>query len=167
MKFSRVRAALAVVLFISFQLGVAWAKPAQSHEADSAAVKKLFADFNNALNTHNARAVAMLFTSDADYINFRGGITHGRAEIENHVAPLYAGRLKTVHRDVTLKDIHFLSPDTAAVYSDYVTTGLKRPNGTAVPPENGFYDWIVVKQNGRWWIAVWHESNLPAPPRPN
>ena len=163
---TRVRAALTVLLFVLSPMAATWAKPADSREADSAAVKKLFTDFNDAWNNHDTHAVAMLFTDDADYITVQGTTTHGRAEIEQHVAPLFAGRLKTAHRDVTLRDIRFLRPDTATVDSDYEMSGLMGPDGAAVPPAKGLYDWIVMKQNGRWLIVVWHESNLPAPAPP-
>jgi uncharacterized protein (TIGR02246 family) len=158
---TRARAALAVLVFVSFPLVATLAKPADSHEADSAAIQKLFNDFNDAFNNHDARAATMLFTDDADVITTRGATTHGRAKIEQDMAPLFAGRLKTAHRDVSLRGIRFLRPDIATVDSDYVMSGLMGPNGEAVPPAKGLYDWIVMKQNGHWLIAVWHESNLP------
>jgi uncharacterized protein (TIGR02246 family) len=159
---TRVRAALMVLLFVSLPLAAIWAGQVDSHEADSAAIKKLFTDFNDAFNKHDAHASTMLFAEDADFINIQGATSHGRAEAEQHLAPLFAGRLKTIHRDVTLRNIRFLRPDTATVDSDFETSGLMGPNG-AVPATKGLYDWIVMKQNGRWLIAVWHESNLPAP----
>jgi uncharacterized protein (TIGR02246 family) len=163
MAFTRVRAALAVLLIVSFPWAATWAKPADSHEADSAAIKKLFADFNDAFNNHDAHAVAILFTDDADFITVGGAPFRGSAAIEQHLAPLFSGRAKTLHRDASLRDIHFLRPDTAIVSSDTETSGVMGPNGVAVPPVKGLYDWIVMKQNGRWLIAVWHESNLSTP----
>lgn len=163
---TRVRTALAVVFLVSFPLAAIWASPADSHEADSAAIKKLFTDFNDAFNSHDAHAAAGLFTDDADFITIQAATTHGKAGIEEHLAPLFAGRLKTVHREVSIRDIRFLRPDTATVDSDFVGSGLVGPDGTAVPPTKGLYDWIVMKQNGHWLIAVWHESNLPVPAQP-
>jgi uncharacterized protein (TIGR02246 family) len=164
---TRVRAAAAVLLLVSFSLAATWAKPADSREADTAAINKLFNDFNDSFNNHNAHAVSMLFTDDADFTTIAGATTQGRAGIEQHLAPLYAGRLKTIHREVTVRAIRFLRPDTATVISDYVTTGLTGPNGTAAPAGKGVYDWIVTKQNGSWLITAWHEANLPPPPPPS
>jgi len=163
---TRVKVALAVLVFVSFPLAATWAKPADSHEADSAAIKKLFADFNDAFNNHDAHAAAMLFTDDGDFITVAGAKTTGQAGIEQHLAPLFAGRLKTAHRDVSFRDIRFLRPDVATVDSDFEMSGLVGASGAAIPPGKGLYDWIVMKQNGRWLIAVWHESNLPVPPAP-
>jgi len=161
---TRMRSAIALCLFVSLTLAVTWSKPADTREADSAAVKKLFNDFNDTFNNHDAHGVAALFTDDADFINTQAVTTHGKAEVEQHLAPLFAGRLKAVRRDVVLRDVRFLGPDTATVYSNYETSGMVSADGAAVPPVKGFYDWTVIKQNGRWLIAVWHESNLPAPP---
>jgi len=69
-----------------------------------------------------------------------------------------------MHRDATLRGMRFLRPDVATVDSDYVTTSVVGANGASVPSPKGLYDWIVTKQDGHWLIAVWHESNLPAPP---
>lgn len=163
---TRVRAAVAVLLFVALPLAVTRAKPADSQEADFATIKELFANFNDAFNNHDAHAAAMQFTDDADFITIQGAATTGKAEIEQHLAPLFAGRLKMAHRDVVLRGIRFLRPDVATVDSDYEMSGLMGPNGAAIPPAKGLYDWIVTKQNGRWLIAVWHESNLPVAPAP-
>jgi uncharacterized protein (TIGR02246 family) len=161
---TRIRSAMAIFLLVSVSLAVTSAKPADSNEADSAAVKKLFNDFNDAFNNHDAHGVAALFTDDADFINTQAVTTHGKAEVEQHLAPLFTGRLKAVRRDVVLRDVRFLGPDAAIVYSNYETIGMVSADGATIPPVKGFYDWTVIKQNGRWLIAVWHESNLPAPP---
>ena len=166
MKSTPMRAALAVLFFALFPLAATWAKPADSQEVDSAAIKKLFTDFNDAFNSHDAHAATMLFAADGDLIDGRASKSQGRTGIEQHLLPLFAGRLKTAHRDIWLQDIRFLRPDTATVDGYFEMSGLVGPDGAAVPPTKGLYDWIVMKQGGRWLIAVWHESNLQAFPTP-
>lgn len=158
-----IRVVVAVLILASISVAASWATPATPSQADSAAIKMLFDEFNNAFNNHDAHAVAMLFTDNADFITVQGAKSQGRAAIEEHLAPLFAGRLKTVHRDVTSPDILLLRPDVATIDSNYETTGIAGPNGTPAPATKGLYDWIVTKQNGHWLIAVWHESNLPVP----
>jgi len=163
----RAKAAAAALLVVLFPLAAVWAMPADSHDADSAAINKLFTDFNNAFNNHDANAASLLFTDDADYTTIGGATSKGSAEIEKHLAPLFAGRLKNAHRDVSLRGIRFLSADIATLISDYAGTGFMNPNGSAAPPTKGVYDWIVMKQSdGRWLIVAWHEANLPPPPPP-
>lgn len=165
MKFTHTKIVLAVLFLIAFQLTAAWAKPADSNDANTTAIKKLFTDFNDAFNSHDAHAEAAYFTDDADYITIGGATVKGSAAIEQHLVPLFNGALKNTHRDATLRGIRFLRPDIATVDSDFVASGLVSRDGASMPNAKGIYDWIVMKQpNGRWLIAVWHESYLPAPP---
>lgn len=130
---------------------------------NTAQVKAVFNQFNDAFNANDAHAAAMLCTGDADYIVVTGAMFHGSAQVEQHLGPLFAGRLKGIHRDVSLREIRFIRPDTAVVIADYVTSGLTSAAGTAVPPVKGVYDWIVIRRGGQWRISVWDEANLPAP----
>jgi uncharacterized protein (TIGR02246 family) len=155
--------ALAMVLVLAGMSLPIWASP---QNADSDAIKKVFDDFNTAFNNHDAHGCAVLFSMDATFINIPGAETHGSAAVEEHLAPLFSGRLKTSHRDVTMREIKFLKPDVATIDSDYVTTGVAGPNGAEGPAVKGLYDWIMMKQNGHWMIVVWHESNLPVAPTP-
>ena len=166
MTFARLKAALAVLFILSLPLAATSAESADAHAADSTAVQKLFVDFNRLFNDHEAQAASKLFVDDADFIVVGGNTIHGAAQIEQHLQPLFAGRLKTVHREVVLRGIRFLRPDTATVDSDYVTSGIPGANGGEMPPVKGLYDWIVMKHNGQWRIVVWHESNLPVPAVP-
>jgi uncharacterized protein (TIGR02246 family) len=160
----RASTVLAGLMLTTLLLMALRVEAADASDMDKAAIQTLFVDFNNALNNHDAHAAAMLFTEDGDFIGIQGKIVHGRADIEQQMAPLFNGILKTMHRDVTLRGVRFLRPDVATVDSDYVTTGVVGANGVPAPATKGLYDWIVTKQDGRWLIAVWHESNLPAPP---
>lgn len=155
----RLKIALAVLALVSIPLAATLARPADN-ELDSPAIHKIYADFNDSLNNHDAHAVAMLFAEDADFLQ---GTNHsnGREAIEHRLGPLFARRGMNLHREVTLQRIRFLRPDVAAVYGEYDQSGLMSQDGTAAPPSKGLYDWIVVKDNGRWLISVWHESDLP------
>jgi uncharacterized protein (TIGR02246 family) len=139
------------------------ARSARAADTDSAGIKALIDEFTNAFNAHDAHAVAMCFTDDADFINIRQENSRGRKGIEDHFAPIFAGFLKNSRRTYTVKSVRSITPDVAAVTMDYVLTGTTGPNGSEVPPRKGLYDWIVVRQNGKWLISVLHESELAAP----
>jgi uncharacterized protein (TIGR02246 family) len=130
---------------------------------NSAQVKAVYDQFNEAFNANDAHAAAALCTADADYIVVTGAMFHGSAQVEQHLGPLFAGRLKGIHRDVSLREIRFIRPDTAVVIADYATSGLTSGAGAAAPPLKGVYDWIVIRRGGQWRISVWDEANLPAP----
>ena len=164
MKSTRPVALLAMGAIISLGIGLS-SKQIRSAQDDAAAIKSLIDGFTAAFNNHDARAVSLWFTEDADFINVQQATSHSRKGIEDHFVPLFSGRLKNAHRTYTLKNIRSIALDVASVTMDYTITGTTGPNGDELAARKGLYDWIVVKQqNGRWLISVLHESELaPAP----
>jgi hypothetical protein len=64
----------ALALSLIFPALPAWAQvQASGSDADSAAIKKVCADFSENFSRHDARSVAMTFAEDADFTN-TGGI---------------------------------------------------------------------------------------------
>lgn len=170
MESSRATSLMAVLTFILLGtfLGtviLAAPKPARAAaEDDSAAVKSVISGFTESFNRHDAHAVAMWFTDEADFTNVGQVTSHGRKSIEEHFVPLFAGRLKNAHRTCTVRAIRFLNPTVASVAMDYELARTIDANGSEVPLRKGFYDWIVTKQNGKWLIDVLHESELAQAP---
>lgn len=151
--------AIFVVMVAGAALSVSKAAPAAADDA-SVGIKSLIDGFTAAFNGHDAQALAILFTEDADFISVQQANSHSRKGIEEHFVPLFSGRLKNAHRTYTVKNIRFISPEVASVTMDYVLTGTVGANGEQLPPRKGLYDWIVVRQNGKWMISVLHESEL-------
>lgn len=161
MKLTRRAAVFATLAFVF--AGGAFSRSTSARAAGddaSADIKSLIDGFTAAFNNHDAQALAMSFTEDADFISVQQADSHSRKGIEDHFVPLFSGRLKNAHRAYTLKNVRFISPDVASVTMDYVLTGTTGANGEQVPPRKGLYDWVVVKQNGKWLISVLHESEL-------
>jgi hypothetical protein len=74
---------------------------ARGSDADSKAIKQVYAEWYEAFSRHDAHAAAMAFTEDADFTNMRGVHNHGRKEIEAHLAMIFAGggaRIGAAHR---------------------------------------------------------------------
>jgi uncharacterized protein (TIGR02246 family) len=140
------------------------ATAAASPTADTASIKKLFADFIAAGNNHDARAVTALLTEDAVIININNEVRRGSAELGQRLTQLFAGPLKTLHYDATLMEIRFLNPSTAIVISEYVRSGILNADGSPVPPKKGLEDWVVTEQNGRWLISLRREADSPQQP---
>ena len=133
-------------------------------EADSAAIKQVCGDFSGNFSRHDAHGVAMTFAEDADFTNMGGRHTYGRKEIENWFVVLFRGNsLKDSQRTDTVRSIRFFTPELAAVDLDTVITGTKAPDGSEIPPRKGLMIVLVTKQNGRWLISTFHESEYPAP----
>ncbi len=134
-------------------------------EADSAAIKQVFAKFDDAFNRHDAHDTAA-FADDVDFTNMRGVHRQGRNEIDKWLSPLMTdtGTLSAAHRTDTVRSIRLLTPDTAAVDADSVITGSKAPDGSTVPPRKGLMITVLSKINGQWKISIFHEAEFPPAP---
>ena len=164
-KGTRAIVTLAIALFF---LGTRPGSPAQdaskTADADSAAIKQTFTDFYESFSKHDAHATAMTFAEDADFTNMRGIHRHGRKEIEQWFASLFNGNLKFSNRTDIVRSIRFFTPQAASVDADTVITGTKAADGSDVPPRKGLMIATMTKQNGRWFISVFHEAEFPARP---
>jgi uncharacterized protein (TIGR02246 family) len=164
----RWHAPVGLVLVIAVSLALPTASRAQDQaqgtEADSQAIKQVFAEFYESFSRHDAHAAAMTFADDADFTNMGGIHNHGRKEIEDHLARLFAGNLKDARRTDTVKSIRFLTPGIAEVDADTVITGTKAADGSEGPPRKGLMVTTMTKQNGRWYISVFHEVEFPPTP---
>ncbi len=156
---------LALLVFSAAMLPVR-AQSAGS-DADAAAIKQLIASNTEAFNHHDAKGVAADYAEDADFTNMRGVSQHGRKAIEGFLTPLFAtGALKNASRTLTVRNVRFLTPTIAEVDIDSVLIGTTTPSGAENPPRKGLVNDIVSKQNGRWWITVFHELDYPEAPAP-
>lgn len=152
--------ATAIATTILLSVGLLGSRHALAAGDDSAAIKHVIDGFTADFNLHDSHAVSMWFTEDADFINVQQAITQGRKNIDEHFVPLFSGRLKNARRTISVKSIRFITPDVAAADVDYELTGAMNANGTADPMRKGLYDWVLVKQNGKWLISAFHESEL-------
>lgn len=152
--------ALAVMIVSSAPVARAQEK-SEGSEADSQAIKQVFAEWYEAFSRHDAHAASMTFSEDADFTNMGGVHSQGRKEVEDRLARLFAGNLKAAKRTDLVKSVRYFSPDLAEVDADTVITGTLRADGSEVPPRKGLMVATMTKQNGRWYISVFHEVEFP------
>jgi uncharacterized protein (TIGR02246 family) len=154
-------AAVAVILLLSVPASRAQGQ-AQGSEADSKAIRQIYAEWYEAFSRHDPHAAAMTFTEDADFTNMRGVHNHGRKEIEAHLAMIFAGALGSARRTDTVRNIRFFSPELAEADADTVISGTKAADGSEGPPRKGLMVTTMTKKDGRWFISVFHEVEFPA-----
>lgn len=159
---THLKAILAVLVLISITAAVSWAK-ADSKAADETAIKKLVANFNDCFNRKDAHACTMLYAEDGEFTSSRGDMyTQGHPAMEKHYQQVFSTFLKNAHRTGTVRRIRFLSPTMASVDTDWELVGATSPYGTgeAPPVRKGLLTWIVTKQNGQWYITIFHEFDF-------
>jgi uncharacterized protein (TIGR02246 family) len=131
-----------------------------STDADSAAVRQVIDDFVGAFNRHDAAGWAMPFGDDGDFTNVSGLTKHGRKEVEERFKVLFAGALKNAHRTVTVRHLRFAKPDVAFADAEWALEGSLAADGSVNPVRKGIFTFVVVKQDGHWKFADFHESEF-------
>ena len=158
-----IAAITAALLIISAPAAARAQEQSAGSEADSKAIRQVFAEWYEAFSRHDAHAASMTFAEDADFTNMGGAHDHGRNAIQAHLTRLFAGNLKAAKRTDMVKSIRFFSPELAEVDADTVITGTLAADGSEVPPRRGLMVTTMTKQNGRWLISIFHEVEFPRP----
>ena len=120
---------------------------------DEEAIRKLVAEFAAAWNQNDAKAMAMTWTEDGDFIQPGGRVTRGRAEIEKRLAEEHAFFYKGSNFVSAIDNIRFLKRDVAVVDGSWEASGAHAPNGKPLPPLKGLFTLVFVKRKGQWRVA--------------
>lgn len=131
---------------------------------DEVVIKENMAAFADAWNIHSAKALAALFTEDADFVNVMGLWLKGRAEIEQGHAQVFATFLSESHLSITDTQIKFLKPDVALLHSSWEIVGQRSPDGKHQLQRNGVLTAVTTYENGTWQIVALHNTGtVPLP----
>lgn len=121
--------------------------------AEEQSIRELLDRLADDWNRADVDAYGSLFTEDARYITFFGGIYRGRAEIVASHRVLWAKALKGTRMQGEVIEIRFVAPDVAIVVGRGEVT-KKSPK--KLPKVQSF---VVVRQDdGRWLFAHFHNT---------
>jgi uncharacterized protein (TIGR02246 family) len=123
--------------------------------ADEAAIRKILDVRNAAYNAHDAKALAASYAPDADLVTGTGQLLSGRAQIEKNYLESFAGVDKNAVVRVETSKVRFLTPDTAILDMDGVTTG--RADGTIKTHAT----WVYVKRSEQWMVVAIRATRIP------
>lgn len=152
------------ILFVGAVLVCSAVLPASAGKDDEQALRDVETRWQDAWNRHDMKALAALFTPDADFINVNGHFWKGRDEIEKNHAVTHAGMFKESVWATLDIGIRLLGADMALVHVKWGLRGDKNPDGSPRLPREGFFTHIFVKQDGRWLIIAAHNTNIVHPP---
>jgi uncharacterized protein (TIGR02246 family) len=133
------------------------APPAADRSADEAAIRANVAQFVKAYNAGDAKAVAALFTPDAQIVDKEGNAAEGREAIAQTFADLFAATPQK-RIEVFVDSIRFVGADLAMEVGS--TKETPAPNE---PPEYDRYTVLHVKRDGKWQMALARDEEGPAP----
>jgi len=131
--------------------------------ADEKALKARADEFVAAWDKDDAKGLAAIFAPDGDLINPFGRVVRGRAEVEKLFAEEHATFSKGTHYEIRSLQTRLLGADAAVQDWDVDLTGMKGPDGGAMPPLKHHVTVVYAKKGGQWW-AVAARPAVPVPP---
>jgi uncharacterized protein (TIGR02246 family) len=158
----RTRAAKTALFFmlVSLPLVSSRAQKQPDSAAESAAIKQAVAGFSDVFNHHDVHGCVTFFAKESDFTNVSGVVWHGLPGMEDHFKGVLTGSLKNANRTITVKNIRFLTPVIAEVDADWQMTGALGRDGAVIPLRKGLLDAVMIKQDGHWLFAVFHEAEF-------
>ena len=145
---------------LSILLGAVSA-PASAAEAGDP--KVLVDGFIRAWNAHDMKALAELFTEDADFVNAAGSWWKGRDLIQTMHERLHAARFKTTTLVETNTTVRMLRPDVAILHFKSELSGARDSNGILIPKRHGIMQIVAVRQEGGWRIVSAQNADTMPP----
>jgi uncharacterized protein (TIGR02246 family) len=123
---------------------------------DERAIRAVAETFRSAYNAGDAKAVAALYTEDAEIVDEFGERIKGRSNIDATFEALFQRR-KGAKIEVSTDAISFLAPDVA---KEEGHTRVK-PAETEAPETVRRYTLFFVKQGGKWLYSSEREEDEP------
>jgi uncharacterized protein (TIGR02246 family) len=143
---------------------LAVAAVAAARGAEMPALHARAMEFKAAWDHNDAKALAAIWAADGDLINPFGRVAKGRAEVEK----LFQDEQTTIMKGTTFAFVSAsareIAPDVAVADWDVEITGMKGPDGAAMPPFKNHVTVIWVKQGGQWWAAAARPVVYQPPP---
>jgi uncharacterized protein (TIGR02246 family) len=130
---------------------------------DEAGVNAVVRGFEDAWNRHDLDAFAMLFATDADFVNVVGMRWVGRDAIKQHHAASHA----TIFKSSTLKigdtTLRFLKADVATARSIWTLSGITSESGQLSPTRTGILTHVIARIDGHWLIVLTQNTDITKP----
>jgi len=153
---------LALGAFLS--LGLASMSVAMDKQLnDEVGVRTVVNGFEDAWNRHDMSALAMLFATDADFVNVIGMRWVGREEIKKAHSASHATIFKTSTLKLGETTVRFLKPDVATARSVWTLSGQISANGQVAPTRTGILTHVLVRTDGHWLIVLSQNTDIARP----
>ncbi len=134
---------------------------------DEEAIQKRLEELTAAWNKNDAKAMAAPWAPDGELINPFGRVAKGRADVEKLFTDEHSTFMKKTTYDVKSNSVRLLTADVAPLDFDCDVLGMKGPDGADLPPFEHHVTVVMVKKDGKWWIAsAVPVKYLPTPGEP-
>lgn len=130
---------------------------------DELGLRTVVKGFEDAWNRHDMSALAMLFATDADFVNVIGTRWVGREEIKEAHSVSHATIFKTSKLKLGETTVRFLQPDVATARSVWSLSGLMSADEQVAPTRTGRLTHALVRADGHWLIVVSQNTDVAKP----
>lgn len=164
MRMNRLVATLS--LGVALAAGIAVSRSVQGAADEAAGVTKQCQAFKLAWNSHDPKALAAVFTEDADHLDPWGQLDTGRPAIEKMLTERMTGKgpLRDSSLTVETETVRFPTPDTAVTDAEATLTGAYGPDGSKAPPMSMHVTNVWKKNGGTWMVYACRPYVKPAAP---
>ncbi len=133
---------------------------------DEGAIGDVLAQYEADWNHHDMKALAGLFTDDAEWINVVGMHWRGKADIYKAHDVYHRTLFTKTGIHFTKIEIRAIAPDVAvAVVTEDFDASLL-PDGSTRPVSQDRFTLVLVKRGGNWKIAHGHNTIINADAQP-
>jgi uncharacterized protein (TIGR02246 family) len=150
-------AILVALVMVSVQLSPA--QTSQKSNMDESAIRQVVKQVENGWNTHDGKAFAAPFTTDADYVVVNGTKIKGRDAIEKGHTAIFSTIYKDSRNAATVKSIRFLRPDVAVVHVEW---NLEFRAGGEMRKAHAMNTMVMTRDGGKWSISVFQNTPVQA-----
>ena len=119
----------------------------KARNAEDKAIRAIAESYVKAYNAHDGKAIAELFTADAQIVDAEGDAIQGRPDIEKVFAGIFQ-EFPQAKTSVAIHSIRYLNANLAV--EDGTATVVLVPGEPAEPNR---YTVVHVKQDGKWQMA--------------
>jgi uncharacterized protein (TIGR02246 family) len=135
--------------------------------ADESEIQALIHELTAAWKQTDEKAYGARFLPEATFTNVNGEFYVGREEFDRRHAEVFRGVFRGTALAMTISKLRFVRPDVAIADIDTEVSGSQlRPQGAAVGPDGTLRSrllMVLVKEQGAWWIAAYHNVWQAAP----
>ena len=119
--------------------------------ADEKAIRDTADSFVSAFNGADAKAIGILWATDAEYTDESAQVFHGRAAIEKEYADVFKAR-RGLTMALTLESVRFLGPDIA------IEKGIAKVKSPADAETASRYTVVHARRDGKWIMIVGRDA---------
>jgi uncharacterized protein (TIGR02246 family) len=134
----------------------ALAQPAPTPVDDQTAteVRALTDRFVEAWNSHDAKALAAMWSENGDYAEPDGRTVFGRADIEKLFALEHGSVFKKSELHLVVERVRSVSETVAVADGTYELFNATDPAGRAIGTRTGYFTNVLVKGRDGWQVSA-------------